>query len=107
MKVLLDEMLPIGLRELVPGHDVVTAAFAGLAGRSNGEMIDGAISAGFQVIVTLDRGIPHQQNLASHAIGFVLIAHNDVDLIRPYADRLRAAIEDASPGTVGRIGSRE
>jgi hypothetical protein len=39
VKVLLDEMLPIGARELLPGHDVSTAAYAGLAGVPNGELI--------------------------------------------------------------------
>ena len=36
MRVLLDEMLPIGIRELLPGHEVVTASYAGLAEISNG-----------------------------------------------------------------------
>ncbi len=104
MKVLLDEMLPIGVRDLLPELDVSTAAYAGLAGIPNGELIRRAIAAGFQVILTLDRGIPHQQNLAHEAVGFVLISDNDVDLIRPYADRLLAAIDAAAPGTVVRVG---
>jgi hypothetical protein len=103
VKILLDEMLPIGVRELLPGHDVSTAAYAGLAGRPNGELIAGAVAAGFDVIMSLDRGIPHQQNLARHAIGFVLIPDNDVDLIRPYADRLLQVINTAAPGIVIRI----
>ena len=88
MKVLLDEMLPIGVRELLPSHEVYSAAYAGFAGISNGEMIRRAIGAGFDVIVTLDRGIPRQQNLERSGIGFVLIPHNDLDRIRPYADEL-------------------
>ena len=103
MKVLLDEMLPIGVRELLPGHDVSTAAYADLAGLPNGELIDRAVAAGFNVVVSLDRGIPHQQDLARHAIAFVLIRDNDVDLIRAYADRLVSAIDAAAPGTVVRI----
>lgn len=63
MKVLLDEMLPIGVRELLPGHEVSTASFAGLAGLPNGELIRRAVEAGLEVIVSLDRGIPQQQNL--------------------------------------------
>ena len=88
MKVLLDEMPPIGMRELLPSHEVYSAAYAGFAGISNGEMIRRAIGAGFDVIVTLDRGIPRQQNLERSGIGFVLIPHNDLDRIRPYADEL-------------------
>ncbi len=100
MKVQLDEMLPIGLRELLPAHDVVTAAYAGLAGIPNGDLISRAIAAGFGVIVTLDLGIPYQQNLAAQDIGFVLIADNDVDRIRPYAERLVEAISEVRPGSV-------
>jgi hypothetical protein len=73
VKVLLDEMLPIGVRDFLPQHNVVTAAHAGLAGVSNGEMIRRAVEEGFEVIVSLDRGIPHQQNLDRYGIGFVLI----------------------------------
>ena len=60
-----------------------SAAYAGFAGISNGEMIRRAIGAGFDVIVTLDRGIARQQNLERSGIGFVLILHNDLDRIRP------------------------
>ena len=95
MKVLLDEMLPIGVRELLPGHEVSTAGYAGLAGLPNGELIRRAVEASFDVIVTLDRGIPQQQNVRRHGIAFELIPDNDVDLIRPYADRLLQAIDAA------------
>ena len=103
MKVLLDEMLPIGVRQLLPGHEVVTAAYAGLAGVSNGEMISQAMSKGFDVIVSLDRGIPNQQNLDRYGIGFILIRHNDTDLIRDYAGELLDAIANMTPGLVVRI----
>ncbi len=103
MRVLLDEMLPIGVREFLPSHEVYSAAYAGLAGISNGEMIRRAIDAGFDVIVTLDRGIPRQQNLELSGIGFVLIPHNDADRIRPYADDLRRAVKQASAGTIIRV----
>jgi len=35
----------------------------------------------------------------------VLIAHNDVDRIRPYADDLRRAVELAVAGTVIRVAA--
>lgn len=100
MKVLLDEMLPIGVRNLLPQHDVTTAGYAGLAGLANGELIRRAVASGYDVIVSLDRGIPKQQNLARYDIALVLIPDNDVDLIRKYADRLSEAIDGASPRSV-------
>ena len=105
MKVLLDEMLPIGVRG--SGHDVSTAGYAGLAGLPNGELISRAVAAGFDVIVSLDRGIPQQQNLERHGVAFVLIPDNDVDLIRPYADRLLDAVDAARPGAAVRVGRPE
>ncbi len=62
MRVLLDEMLPIGVRDLLPGHVVETATYAGMAGIPNGELIRRAVAEGFQVIVTLDLGIPYQHD---------------------------------------------
>lgn len=106
MRILLDEMLPVGLRDLLPEHDVVTAAYAGLAGISNGEMLRRAIIAKFTVVITLDRGIPHQQDLNHHGIGLVLIRHNDLDMIRPYVDALRDAVTSAGPGAVIHVTPR-
>lgn len=103
MRVLLDEMLPIGVRELLPGHEVVSATYAGLAGVPNGELLRRAVADGFDILVTLDLGIPAQQGVARQGISVVLIPDNDVDLIRPYADRLRAAIEEARPGESVRV----
>lgn len=104
MKVLLDEMLPIGVRDLLPSHDVFTVAYAGYAGLPNGDLIRRAVADGFDIIITLDRGIQRQQNLSRYPVGFVLIPDNDVDLVRSYADLLRAAIDQAKPGVVVRVG---
>jgi len=65
VKVLLDEMLPIGVREFFPSHEVYSAAHAGFAGISNGEMIRRAIAASFDVVVSPDRGIPPSRTWSS------------------------------------------
>jgi hypothetical protein len=67
VKVLLDEMLPVGVGELLPGHDVSTAAYAGLPAVPNGEVIGRAVVADFDAFVTLDRGIRQQPNLRGMA----------------------------------------
>lgn len=98
--VLLDEMLPIGVAQLLPGHDVQTAVYAGLAGISNGHLIAGAVEKGVDVLVTLDRGIPEQQNLGAANLGVVLIPDNDPDKILPYVEMLREAVASVEPGQV-------
>lgn len=47
MKVLLDEMLPAGLAELLPGLEVTTVKRAGFTGLDNGALIRRAVAAGF------------------------------------------------------------
>jgi hypothetical protein len=54
-RILLDENLPNGLRKYLLNHDTVTAAYAGLAGYKNGELLKAAAEAEFDVLVTGDK----------------------------------------------------
>jgi hypothetical protein len=62
MRLLIDECVDEHIRHLFPGHDCETARFANLAGLKNGCLLDSAESAGFEILITLDQGIPDQQN---------------------------------------------
>jgi predicted nuclease of predicted toxin-antitoxin system len=73
MRILLDECMPRKLKPLLPGHDVRTVAEAGYAGKKNGELLQLAEKAGFEIFLTLDRGIEHQQNLAGRRISLVVL----------------------------------
>ncbi len=63
-RVLLDENLPLGLSRLLRGHDVEHTTSLGWDGLKNGRLIAAAELAGFQVIVTADKNLRHQQNMA-------------------------------------------
>jgi hypothetical protein len=71
MRVLLDENLPQKLRLLLASHAVVTTAYQGWAGWSNGALIEAAESAEFAVLVTADQGLNYQQNLTGRKICLV------------------------------------
>lgn len=64
MRILLDECVDQRLRLLFTGHECQTASYAKLSGLKNGALLAAAETAGFQVLVTTDQEIPHQQNLA-------------------------------------------
>ncbi len=51
MRVLLDENLPQKLRFLLTGHTVVTTAYQGWAGWTNGALVQAADSAAFEILV--------------------------------------------------------
>lgn len=68
MRVLLDECIPRKFKTQLANHNCATVPEAGFAGKKNGELLKLAGEAGFEVFVTLDRGIEYQQNLAVHKL---------------------------------------
>lgn len=64
MRLLLDECLPVELAAHLPGYDVRTVRDLGWLGIRNGRLMKLiAESAAFDVFVTADKNLPHQQNL--------------------------------------------
>jgi len=73
MRVLLDECVPKRLgRELV-GHPVRTVPQEGWSGKKNGELLALMSAAGFEVLLTVDQGISHQQNLQAAGVAVVVM----------------------------------
>jgi len=73
MRVLLDENLPRRLtRAFDEGVEAQTVGQRGWKGTENGELLRLAESA-FDVFLTTDQGIPHQQNLEQLGIGIFIL----------------------------------
>ena len=102
MKILLDECLPLDFRHSFPGHDAHTAEWAGLKGKSNGELLRDAELAGYEVLVTVDQGIPHQQNLAGLKVSIILIRSrtNQLEDLLPLVEAILKALEAIAPGQI-------
>jgi hypothetical protein len=73
VKILLDECLPHDFRHSFPLHHVHTADWAGLKGRKNGDLLRTAEGAGYNVLLTIDQGIPHQQPFGGRIISVIVI----------------------------------
>ena len=65
MLILFDNGTPRGLARFLTGHAVEEARSRGWEELANGELIDVAEQAGFEVLVTTDKNIQYQQNLKS------------------------------------------
>jgi len=65
VKVLLDECLPQDLRHALLGHEVHTAQWAGFQGMKNGDLLRASEDAGYQVLLTVDRGGFHISSAGS------------------------------------------
>jgi hypothetical protein len=97
-RILFDENVPEGIRRLLIGHTVQTAPELGLAGLTNGDLIEAAEKAGFDVMVTADQNLTYQQNLAGRQLALVVLTTNHWDTIRPAAARIVAAVEAIQSG---------
>jgi predicted nuclease of predicted toxin-antitoxin system len=100
MKILLDECLPLDFRHSFSGHEAHTAQWAGLKGRKNGELLRAAEGGGYDVLLTVDHGIPHQQRSSGRRLSIILIRSrtNQMEDLLPLVDAILRALEVIQPG---------
>ena len=102
--MLLDDVDRRLKRDFVEGHEVVTVAEAGWAGKKNGELLRLA-EREFAVLLSTDKGIPHQQNLSGFDLGVILLraSSNAYEHLAPLMDEVNTALDSIEPGALVRI----
>jgi len=104
MRVLLDECIPRKLRDELPGYNVKTIAEMKWTGTKNGDLLKLA-EVGFDVLLTVDQGIPFQQNLAGTNLALVVIVapSNDIKDLRPSMPEVLRVLISIQPGQTVRV----
>jgi hypothetical protein len=91
--VLFDHGTPKGLARALSEHAVNTVQSRGWGRLSNGELLNAAEQAGFEVLLTTDRRIRYQQNLNVRRIALVVLTGSTKwTLVRHHAERIAAAV---------------
>ncbi len=101
MKLLLDECTPRRLRQDLAVHEVFTVEQAGLKGLKNGALLKAA-SGQFDVLITVDKSIPDQQNLSALGIAALILrakTNKYLDL-KPLVPKILAALTQIQPGNL-------
>ena len=62
MRILFDQGTPVPLRPLLRGHGVDTAYERGWSTLANGDLLNAAEAASYEIFITTDQKIPHQQS---------------------------------------------
>src|SRR5271169_2239792 len=106
MRVLLDECIPRKFKNRLVGHNCSTVPEVGLAGKKNGELLLLAEQNGFEIFVTLDKGLKYQQNLAQRNIAVIIIRamSNRISDLLPHAEACLVDIRSIRPGQVTLVG---
>jgi len=93
--------MPRKLRRDLPEFSIRTAQEQGWSSYKNGQLLALAVEE-FDVFVTIDQRMRHQQDLQKLSIGIVVIDTRDTrfETIRAHVEELREAIARVRPGEV-------
>src|SRR5437588_12313984 len=97
MRILLDECLPVPMRDVFPSHECIAVSERGWKGIKNGELL-GLAEGQFDLFVTADQSIQYQQNLSGRQIPILELSTNDLRRILAAVPLLQSAIEKIKPG---------
>jgi hypothetical protein len=98
VKVLFDQNTPRPLARFLAGHEVLRAAELGWQQLSNRELISSAEAHGFDVMITADRNLRYQQNLAGRKLAIIVLPSGRWPKLKPYVPVIIQTIDSARPG---------
>ena len=104
MHILFDHGTPKGIARALAGHTVITAQARGWDTLNNGALLNAAEAAAFDLLLTTDRRIRYQQNLAGRKIALVVLTGTTKwSQVRLHLDRITAVVNAAAPGSYSEI----
>ena len=108
MKLLLDECVTRFLKRDLGAHDVKTVAEAGLRGLKNGALL-AAASTTFDVLITVDRNLPFQQNITNLPIAILILVSSGTTYpdLKPLVPEILEAVRTMKPGELRCLPKKE
>ena len=98
MKVLFDQGTPAPLRRHLPGYSVDTAFERGWSGLRNGDLLDRAEAAGFDLLITTDQHLRYEQELSGRRLGVLVLLTTSWPRIRRRVEEVALAVARMKPG---------
>jgi predicted nuclease of predicted toxin-antitoxin system len=107
MRILLDECVNPRVKAGFPDHDTKTVVEMGWQGTTNGKLLALAEANQFDVFLTLDQNLCHQQNIAARKLGLIVVEvpDNNIKFYQPLFSELNAAAEAVKTGEVIYVSS--
>lgn len=104
MRILLDNCIPADLAPHIRGHEIATAVELGWDGLDDGPLLD-ALAGHFDVLLTVDRSLPHQQLLSDRPFATIILRaeSNRVGHLARLIPELHRVLKAIAPGEVREI----
>ena len=100
MNILFDQGTPVPLRRHLHPHSIDTVAERGWSSLVNGELLAAAIKDRYDVLVTTDQNLKHQQNLSGLDFGIVVLLSTSWPRISLEVEAIKLAIKKAAQGSL-------
>ena len=97
MKILFDQGTPVPLRASLAAHEVRTAFEMAWSDLDNGELL-AAAETSFDVLITTDRNLRFQQNLAGRRLAILVLPTTSWPKIQGHIAEVSAALDTLRPG---------
>jgi hypothetical protein len=103
MKILFDNGTPKPIARSLSGHEITYARQIGWHELENGELIEKAEEAGYEVLLSTDKNIRYQQNLTGRKIALVVLGNQQWPLVKLHLEKIAAAVEACTPGSYAEV----
>ena len=98
MRILFDQGTPVPLRRHLLDHVVDTAHEKGWSELSNGDLLDAAEKDGYELLVTTDQNLKHQQNLTDRQLAIVVLLSTSWPRIRQRVEKIQTVVDAIKHG---------
>ena len=103
MRILFDHGTPSGIAKALAGHEVTEAIDRGWDRISNGDLLNVAEEAGFELLLTTDKNLIYQQNLSGRKIAIIVLGDSTWPFVRLHLDRVSSAVNAATTGSYAQV----
>ena len=103
MLILFDNNVPRGLALALAAHTVIEARERGWHLLKNGDLLQAAEDAAFDLFITSDKNIRYQQNLTNRKLAVVVLSQGRWRLVRQRLGAVAAAVDAATPGSYAEV----
>ena len=73
MKILLDECVPKKVKKLLEDYEVKTVPEMNFNGLKDKELLKATEKGNFDILLTIDKNIDHQQNIKKYKVSIVIL----------------------------------
>jgi hypothetical protein len=103
MRILFDNGTPRPSARVFIGHVVTRARQIGWYELGNGLLIARAEAVGYDLLLSTDKNIRHQQNLTGRKIAIIILGQSQWPMVQPHLAKIAQAVNEATPDSYGEI----